>query len=110
MRNKLNENHILVKTPTKQGDYHKPYTCTRYGYKHGDRKDSYPAVGKYVDSATNKIISKRYVVKQRPLTMYAFDNGYYSDEGKEYYAESIQMELHVIILDHEQLNGQKLFL
>lgn len=46
MRNKLKENHILVKTPAKQGDYHKPYTCTRCGYKHGDGKDSCPAVGK----------------------------------------------------------------
>lgn len=60
-----------------------------------------------MDSATNKIISKRYVVKQRPITVYAVDNGYYSDEGEEYYAESIQMELHVNILDHEQWNGQK---
>lgn len=55
-----------------------------------------------VDSATNKIISKRYVVKQRPITVYAVDNGYYSDEGEKYYAESIQMELHVKILDLEQ--------
>lgn len=28
-------NHILVKNPAKPGDYHKPYTCTRCGYKHG---------------------------------------------------------------------------
>lgn len=61
-----------------------------------------------MDSATNKIISKRYVVKQRPITVYAVDNGYYSDEGEEYYAESIQMELHVNFPDHEQWNGQKL--
>lgn len=39
-------NHILVKTPAKPGDYHKPYTCTRCGYKHGDGKDSCPAVRK----------------------------------------------------------------
>lgn len=29
-------------------------------------------------------LTKRYVVKQRPLTMYAVDNRYYSDKGEEY--------------------------
>lgn len=42
MRNKLKENQISVKG--NQGDYQKP--CTRSGYKHGDGKDSCPAIGK----------------------------------------------------------------
>lgn len=85
--------------PKKQGDYQKP--CTRCGYKHGDGKDSCPAIGK-ICGLCNKPNHFQKVCKTKS-TVHAVDNEYYSDEGDEYYAGSIEMESHVNSLDHEQL-------